>query len=216
MEKLVIKKEMISEVCDKKFLKLYDIQHQEGKHYFEATRRKVDDVVATKPDEEWRTMIPDAVTIAIILHLPNSEPKMLFTNEYRYPIGRFVLSPVAGLIDPEDHNEDNPLVCAAIREIKEETGITVKESDNIFVVNPCAFSSPGMTDESNAFLCAEIYLDNLDELNSDGAVGTEMFDGFELYTKEEVREAFLSGRDKNGNLFSLSTWAVMGYFISRE
>ena len=37
-----------------------------------------------------------------------------------------------------------------------------------------------MTDESNAFLLAEITLDSLESLNQDGAEGSELFDGFEL------------------------------------
>ena len=67
------------------------------------------------------------------------------------------------------------------------------------VLNPCAFSSPGMTDESNAFLCAEITLDNLDSLSQDGAEGTELFDGFELLDRERVEKIYRSGMDERGN-----------------
>lgn len=42
------------------------------------------------------------------------------------------------------------------------------------------FSSPGMTDESNAFLCAEINVENFDMLSQAGAVGGELFDGFAI------------------------------------
>ena len=41
------------------------------------------------------------------------------------------------------------------REIFEETGITVDENrDELFVINPLLFSTPGMTDESNALALA--------------------------------------------------------------
>ena len=126
-----------------------------------------------------------------------------------------MLSPVAGLLDPEDKKSADPLVSAAIREIREETGLTVKDSDRVYVLNPCAFSSPGMTDESNAFLCAEISLDNLDDLNQNGAEGTELFDGFELLDRERARKIFRDGRDEHGNFYSLAAWAVLGIFISR-
>ncbi|MCQ2495628.1 MAG: NUDIX hydrolase [Lachnospiraceae bacterium] len=234
MDKLIIKEECIDTLCDVKYLKLYDLKYREGKHYFDATRRAKADIVAIKSDEEFRRMLPDAVTIGVVVRLKDEEPKLLLQYEYRYPTGQFLLSPVAGLIDPEDKEEyekavkadakaensgleaafDNALFSAAKREIHEETGIEMKATDSICVLNPCAFSSPGMTDESNAFLFAEVALDNLDCLNQNGAVGSELFNGFELVNKEEARKLYRSGRDKYGNFYSLATWAVLAYFIS--
>ena len=103
---------------------------------------------------------------------------------------------------------------AAVREIREETGLTVKENDRVRVLNPCAFSTPGMTDESNAFLCAEITLDNLDELNQNGAEGSELFDGFELLDRESAQRIYRNGRDDHGNFYSLAAWMVLGIFLS--
>ena len=208
-----IDKNKIETLYESKFLKCYDLQYAEGKHYFEASRREKSELVARKTDEEAKSMLPDAVTIAVVVHLPGDDTRLLMTYEYRYPIGQFLLSPVAGLLDPEDKNCDEPLISAAIREIKEETGLTVKESDKVYVLNPCAFSTPGMTDESNAFLCAEIRVDDLKELNQNGAVGTELFDGFELLDKKRAEEIFKSGRDEKGNFFSLAAWAVLAYFV---
>lgn len=216
MEKFEIKKEQIKTLYETKFLKMYDIQYKEGKHYFNATRRNVEDTVALKSEKEFQSMLPDAVTIAVVVKLPDKEPSLLLSYEYRYPVSQFLLSPVAGLIDEEDKNEADPLISAAKREIKEECGLTVKDTDKIYVINPCAFSSPGMTDESNAFLCAEITVEDLSELNQDGAVGGEVFDGFEMISVSEAKKLFLSGRDKNGNFFSLATWAVLGFFMGFE
>ena len=159
-------------------------------------------------------MLPDAVTIAVILHLPGNETRLLMSYEYRYPVGQFLLSPVAGLLDPEDQSGPDPLVSAAIREIREETGLTVKETDKVYVLNPCAFSSPGMTDESNAFLCAELTLDSLDALNQDGAEGSELFNGFELLDRQRAQEIFRTGRDEQGNFYSLAAWMVLSIFLS--
>ena len=210
-----IRKDRIETLCETRFLKLYDLQYAEGKHYYAASRRAKEDLVERKTDEEVRGMLPDAVTIAVVLHLPGDETRLLMTYEYRYPIGQFLLSPIAGLLDPEDKDDPNPLQSAAIREIKEESGLTVKESDRVEVLNPCAFSTPGMTDESNAFLLAELTVDSLDSLNQTGAVGSEMFDGFELLTRERAVKIFESGRDEHGNFYSLSAWMVLGIFISR-
>ena len=209
-----IDRQSIDMLCETKFLSCYDLRHAEGKHYYEASRRKKEDLVVGKTDAEFREMLPDAVTIAVVLHLPGNETRLLMSYEYRYPVGQFLLSPVAGLLDPEDRQSDSPLVNAAVREIREETGLTVKESDRVSVLNPCAFSTPGMTDESNAFLCAEITLENLDDLNQDGAVGTELFDGFELLDRERAERIFRTGRDDHGNFYSLAAWMVLSIFLS--
>ena len=208
-----IRKDRIETLYETRFLKCYDLQHAEGKHYFEASRREKDDLVVRKTDEDFRSMLPDAVTVAVVLHLPGNETRLLMSYEYRYPVGQFLLSPVAGLLDPADKESDNPLVNAAVREIREETGLTVKETDRVTVLNPCAFSTPGMTDESNAFLCAEIALDNLDDLNQNGAEGSERFDGFELLDRKRAEAIFRSGRDEHGNTFSLATWMVLSIFL---
>lgn len=209
-----MKKDRVETVYTSRFLKCYDIQYEEGRHYYEASRREEKELVVRKTDEEFQKMLPDAVSIAVVLHLPGDETRLLMSYEYRYPIGQFLLSPVAGLIDPEDIDSENPLVRTAIREIKEETGITVKETDKVYVLNPCAFCTPGMTDESNAFLCAEITLDNLDELNQNGAEGTEMFQGFELLDRKRAQEIFKAGRDEKGNYYALSAWMVLSLFLS--
>lgn len=216
MDQYSIKKDQIKTLYETKFLKMYDIQYKEGKHYYNATRRNIDDTVAIKSEEEFRNMLPDAVTIAVVVKLPGKEPILLLSYEYRYPVSQFMLSPIAGLIDEEDKLDPDPLISAAKREIKEECGLTVKDTDKIYVINPCAFSSPGMTDESNAFLCAEITVDDLSELNQDGAVGGEVFDGFEMITVDEAKKIFSNGRDKKGNFFSLATWVILGYFMGFE
>ena len=208
-----INKDRIETLYESRFLNMFDLQYADGRHYYEATRRSKDSLVLKKKDAEFRSMLPDAVTIAVVLHLPGNETRLLMSYEYRYPVGQFLLSPVAGLLDPEDHSGPDPLVSAAIREIREETGLTVKETDKVYVLNPCAFSSPGMTDESNAFLCAELTLDSLDALNQDGAEGSELFNGFELLDRQRAQEIFRTGRDEQGNFYSLAAWMVLSIFL---
>jgi len=210
-----VSKDCIETLYEKKFLKFYDLQYAEGKHYFEVSRREKKDLAVRMSDEEIRAMLPDAVTVAVVLHLPGNETRLLMSYEYRYPVGQFLLSPIAGLLDPEDRSCADPLVSAAIREIHEETGLTVKETDRVYILSPCAFSSPGMTDESNAFLCAEITLDSLDSLNQDGAEGSELFDGFELLDRGRAEKIFRTGRDERGNFYSLAAWMVLSIFLAR-
>ena len=209
-----INKDRIETLYESRPLKCYDLQYAEGKHYYVASRREKDDLAVKKTDAEFREMLPDAVTVAVVLHLPGTETRLLMSYEYRYPVGQFLLSPVAGLLDPEDRTSDDPLVNAAVREIREESGLTVKEGDRVYVLNPCAFSTPGMTDESNAFLCAEITLDDADALTQDGATGTDLFDGIELLDRERARKIFREGRDEHGHFYSLATWTVLSVFLT--
>ena len=211
----IITKDKVETILDKKFIRVFDLQYEEGKHYFDATRRPLDNIVATKTEDEFKSMLPDAVSCVVIVELPDKEPQLLLSYEYRYPTGRFLLSVPAGLMDPEDQEKENPLIETAKREIYEETGIVVDENrDEIFVINKLLFSSPGMTDESNGLVCVKLHLDNLDMLDQTGAVGQEFFDGFELVSEEKARELIRAGIDDKGHYYSVYTWAALMYFIS--
>lgn len=212
--KPVIKKENVKTLFESRFIKVFDLQYEEGKHYFDATRRPLDNIMAIKSDEEFARSLPDAVTCVVILLEENCEPKLLLTKEYRYPTGQFLLSPPAGLIDPEDSNAADPIINAAIREIEEETGIKITENDSISVINPLLFSTPGMTDESNALVCAVTNLTSLSGLSQKGAVGSECFDGFRLLTKEDAMSILKSGKDTDNTFYSVYTWAALMYFTS--
>ncbi len=209
-----IKKEHVKPLFESKFIKVFDLQYEEGKHYYDATRRQADALMAVKSDEEFKHALPDAVTCVVILTIKGEEPKLLLDYEYRYPAGQFLLSPPAGLLDPEDAACDEPLLATARREIEEETGLVPKASDKLFTINPLLFSTPGMTDESNALVCAVIALDDTAKLSQEGAVGSECFNGFELITKEEAAKLLTNGRDKNGIFYSVFTWAALMYFVS--
>ncbi|MBQ6550524.1 MAG: NUDIX hydrolase [Lachnospiraceae bacterium] len=197
-----------------RFLSLYDYEYKEGRHYYVASRRKKDDLVLGKSDEDAQSMLPDAVTVAVVLHLPDGEERLLLFYEYRYPAGRFLLSPVAGLIDPEDEKTPEPLVSAAVREIKEEAGLTVKETDTVRTVIPVSYCTPGMTDETNAFLRADVAVSDLSGLDHGGAVGSELFREFVLLDRTEAEKIYREARDEYGNWFSLATWTVLGIFLS--
>lgn len=212
--KPVIRKENIKPLFDSKFIKVFDLQYEEGKHYYDATRRSLDRLAAIKSDSEFRAMLPDAVTCVVILKVKDEEPKLLLTKEYRYPAGQFLLSPPAGLLDPEDEAEREPVLAAAKREIQEETGIQLSEQDTLSVITPLLFSSPGMTDESNALACAVIHLEDLSALSQDGAVGSECFDGFRLLSAAQAKEILKAGKDQDGLFYSVYTWAALMYFVS--
>lgn len=212
--KPIIRKENVKPLFTSKFLNVFDLQYDADKHYYNASRRPLDNLAAIKSDDEFCTMLPDAVTCVVILNAPGDEPKLLLSEEYRYPTGQFLISPPAGLLDAEDASADDPVLTAAKREIEEETGIRLKETDALSIINPLLFSSPGMTDESNALVCAVVNLENVSSLTQAGAVGSELFDGFKLLSVQEAKALLRAGKDEEGIFYSVYTWAALMYFIS--
>lgn len=209
-----ITNENVKELFGSPYIRVTDLQYAPGKHYYNATRRKPGDLAAVKTDEEFQAMLPDAVSCIVILAAPGEEEKLLLSYEFRYPAGRFLLSVPAGLIDSGDKDAQNPIVTTAVREIQEETGLLVRETDQVTVVNPLLFSTPGMTDESNALVCVVLRAPDMGLLSQEGATGSEQFDGFALLTRSDALEALGKGRDERGNFYSMYTWAALMYFVS--
>lgn len=209
----VITPDQIKPLLETPFLRVGDIQYADGKHYYTATRRPLNELTAARPEADFLRMAPDAVTCIVIVRTPECAPRLLLTREYRYPAGRFLLSPPAGLIDPDDLNAERPALATALREIAEETGITARPA-RLEEVSPLLFSTPGMTDESNALVLAVYDLPDLSQLNQKGAVGSECFDGFRLLTGPEAADVLRRGRDEEGHFFSVYTWAALTWFVS--
>ena len=211
-ETLQLTKEQVHHVYDSRFIKVFGMEYVAGKQYMNATRRDMDDLVALKSDEEFKRMLPDAVSCVVILN--GAQPKLLLTYEFRYPAGQYLLSVPAGLIDQSDTKERNPIISTAKRELKEETNIDLSEEDHIEIINPLLFSTPGMTDESNALVCVVISDEQRLELSQEGAEGTECFDGFVTLTRDEAERILKQGKDDNGIFYSVYTWAALMYFVS--
>ena len=212
----------IKSLFESKFIKVFDLQYGEGRHYYNATRRDEEDLVAAKSTEEFKKMLPDAVSCVVIWNPSDDEksghePCLLMNREFRYPTGQYLLSVPAGLIDTEDCTGDNdntaPLIKTAMRELHEETGLKVTEKDTVSVINPCLFSTPGMTDEGNALVYISINRDEMPKMNHDGAEGSEVFEGFRLVSKEDAEEYLCKGRDEHGMYYPLFTWAALMFFM---
>lgn len=209
-----IKRENVKTLFESPYLRVADLQYAPGKHYYDATRRDMENLTAVKSDQEFEAMLADAVSCFVILAGEGEEPRLLLSYEFRYPAGQYLLSVPAGLIDEEDREKPDVLVSTAIREIREETGLEVRDTDTVRVVNPLVFSTPGLTDESNALICAVLRSAKVADLSQEGAVGSEQFDGFCLLTKAQARELLKKGRDQRGRFYPLYTWAALVYFVS--
>lgn len=216
----------VETLLETKFIKVFDLQYKEDSHYYNATRRDEKDLVAAKSTEEFKNMLPDAVSCVVIWNPVTDEsndgdasdgknqPQLLMNREFRYPTGQYLLSVPAGLIDSEDSLDPAPLIKTAERELKEETGIDLTETDEISVINPCLFSTPGMTDESNALVKIVLNRKSLTGMTQDGALGGELFDGFDLLTKDQAKKILKDGVDEHGIYYSVYTWAALTYFVT--
>lgn len=213
-EEIRIRKEQAEPVYDSRFIRVFDLQYAPGKHYYDVSRRNAENLVAVKTAEEFRKMLPDAVSCVVILQEEGQEPKLLLSREYRFPAGRFLLSVPAGLLDEEDKKTQTPVFSAARREIQEETGILLTEEDSIQMINPLVFSTPGMTDESNGLVQIVIRRNVTGQLSQTGAVGGECFDGFRLVGKEEAEALLRQGVDENGFFYSVYTWMALICFVT--
>ena len=211
-ETIKLTKERVYNAYDSRFIKVFGMEYVAGKQYMNATRRNVDDLVALKSEEEFKSMLPDAVSCVVILD--GDEPKLLLTYEFRYPTGQYLLSVPAGLIDKSDEAVVDPIIVTAKRELKEETNIDLSDEDKIEIINPLLFSTPGMTDESNALVCVVISDAQSLQLSQEGAVGTECFDGFVTLTRGDAERILKQGKDDKGIFYSVYTWAALMYFVS--
>ena len=209
-----IEKEAVRPLLETPYMNAFDLSPEPGRHYYEVSRRRKDDLIALKSDRELKETLPDAVSCFIIVKTPDEEPRLLLQYEYRYPAGRFLLGITAGLLDSADKNEPDPLYACARREIFEETGLTLSENDRFTVLSPFVFSTPGLTDESNALIGAVISLPDLSALTSEGEEGTECIGSYRLVGRKEAEKLLADGRDTDGSPYPLFCWCALSWFVS--
>ena len=129
------------------YLNLYDLDvvnkvGREG-HYYVASRAKTEDDLKLSHIENND---PDGVAIYSLYG--EKKDRVVLIRQFRYPLGGYVYELPAGLVDPGENYHT-----AAIRELKEETGLKLEPIvvDDIYQ-NPY-YTSVGMTDEC----CGTVY-----------------------------------------------------------
>ena len=168
----------VETLLDTKFIKVFDLHQAPGQHYYNVSRRPLEETVMAMDDKAFASMVPDAVSLCVIWHEKGKEDRIVLNLEYRYPLGRYVLSVPAGLIDPGETPE-----VAAARELREETGLELKEiKDRI----DGGYSAIGFSNELTVCFIGVA----TGEFKESTSAEEEIEAGW--YTKAEVRELLKS------------------------
>lgn len=129
----------IKKQTDNKFLNLYDytvVDKNGNEHpYYVASRHSEEELVAKVGE-------PKADAVLMYAYYGEKRDKLVLIRQFRYPVNDYIYELPAGLVD-----EGETVVEAAIREMKEETGLDFKPCDDMSGLNRPCFSSTGMTDE---------------------------------------------------------------------
>ena len=128
-------------------LELYDLDvvNKVGRedHYYVASRAKTEDDLKLSHIENND---PDGVAIYSLYG--EKKDKVVLIRQFRYPLGGYVYELPAGLVDPGENYHT-----AAIRELKEETGLKLEPIVVDDIYQKPYYTSVGMTDEC----CGTVY-----------------------------------------------------------
>jgi ADP-ribose pyrophosphatase len=140
---------------------------------------------------------PDAVVIVPYVE-KDGKKYICITKEFRVPLNGYEYGFPAGLIGEESIEE------ATRRELKEETGLDLKE---IQYTSPLLYSCAGMSDESVVM----VFVEASGEISTEFLEESEDIEAF-LKTPEEVEEIL---EDKT-LLFSSKAWFILLRFANWE
>lgn len=136
----------VKPLCETKFVSLYDVKYTnkkgEEKSWTVASRKNQETL-----EDIYLEGKEDKIDAVIICAYHKTEKKLVIIKEFRVPINKYIYELPAGLVDSDDNHFENTVR----RELKEETGldlVSINESKS----HDKVYLSPGMTDESVAFV----------------------------------------------------------------
>lgn len=189
----------ITQQTKSKFLNYFtfDVTHKSGREsqYFVASRAK--DIEHLKAVTHKNTS--DGVIIYSLYG--EKRDKVVLVRQYRYPLDGYVYEFPAGLVeDGEDFKE------AGVRELKEETGLTLEALDVPEMYSRPYFTTVGMTDES----CGTVYGYASGVPTAAGQEDSEEIE-IVLADKEEVRRIL-----KEENVAIMCSYMLMHFLEAEE
>lgn len=174
----------ITTLVETKFMSLYNIKYlnksKKEKSWIVASRKSKDVLEGIYLNNER-----DKVGAVIICAYHKEKNKLVIIKEFRVPINKYIYELPAGLVDSDDDNFEKTV----IRELKEETGLDVVEIKKDLSSNQ-VYLSPGMTDESAAFvycICeGEVSKDYLEDDEDIEAILVSQEEAKEILKNEET------------------------------
>lgn len=165
----------IEKLTDNRFVNLYNVKatsvHDTPVNYFVASRAK--SIETMKISTHKNT--PDGVIIYSVYG--EKHDKVVLIRQYRYTLGDYIYEFPAGLVEPDENYHEG-----AIRELYEETGLTLKPIEVDEAYQKPYFTTVGMTDES----CATVYGYASGEVSASAQEDTEEIEVV-LADREEVK-----------------------------
>ncbi len=175
----------ITKTTNNRFLNMYDLDVEDkngGRHpYHVASRAQCRAGLKLSTGKNK----PDGVIIYALYG--EQKDRVVLIRQYRYSIGNYIYEFPAGLID-----EGEDFHAAGIRELKEETGLTLHPLEVDPIYSKPYFTTIGMTDES----CAAVYGWADGEISSKGQEDTEEIEVI-LADRDEIRRIL---REENVSL----------------
>ncbi|MGI6095618.1 MAG: NUDIX hydrolase [Lachnospiraceae bacterium] len=165
----------VTQLTHNKHLNMYELEASS------KTGRRVDYFVASRAKETSQLKLvtgenpPDGVIIYSLYG--EHHDRVVLVKQYRYAIDSWIYEFPAGLVEPgEDYKE------AAIRELKEETGLTLVPIETDAAYERPYFTTIGLTDES----CGTVYGYAKGDVSREGLEDTEDLE-IVLADREEIK-----------------------------
>lgn len=189
----------ITRLTDNRFVNLYHFKatsvHNTPVNYYVASRAKT--IQDMKVNTRKNT--PDGVVIYSIYG--ENHDQVVLIRQYRYSIGDYIYEFPAGLVEPDEDYKT-----AAIRELKEETGLNLQPIDVPEEYEKPFYTTIGLTDES----CATVYGYANGTPDNQGEEDTEEIE-IVLADRDEVRRIL-----KEENVALICAYMLMHFLKDTE
>ena len=189
----------VEKMTDNKYVNLYHVNatsvHNTPVSYYVASRAKSVEDLKLKT----RKNMPDGVIIYSIYG--ENRDKVVLIRQYRYTLGDYIYEFPAGLVEPGEDFHDS-----AVRELQEETGLTLKPLKVAEAFEKPYFTTVGMTDES----CAAVYGYASGQISAQAHEDSEEIEVV-LADREEVRRIL-----KEENVAIMCAYMLMHFLKDEE
>lgn len=180
-----------------KFVGLYDVEYKnkqnEDRHWMVASRKSEDEL-----KEVYLEGKEDKIDAVVIAAFHESENKLVLIKQFRVPINNYIYELPAGLVDNDESMEST-----VARELKEETGLELVRINDV-KSRQKVYLSPGMTDESVAF----VYCTCEGELSNEFLEDDEDIESM-LICKEQATEIL-----KSDEIIDIKSYLILQMFAS--